>query len=134
MSDTKVYSSVDMLFVADQAAQAEATLTFVIDCLLSSESFDQFKNVVSKSLKEVKITRAISVDNFLDCQTDGYALIIKSREVDLTDYLRDDDGLPVIFKFKSDAYINVPKGYEFVRTVDLKERYERKSEQKCSVN
>jgi hypothetical protein len=137
--ESKIYTqNTNLAFVADQAAETDALLTFLIESIRSANDFAQLQSKLDEGLKEVKITRSIDIEDFLDAQDSGWALVIrkigKPDEGDeiggntmAPDYLRNDDGLPVIFRFKSDAFIAVPEGYEFVRTIDLKERHERKA-------
>lgn len=144
MSEAKIYTqNTNLAFVADQVAGVDATLTFLISCLMGAETYTKFREMVMEGLKEVKITQTVDIEQFLDSFDSGYAILMREKpspsdpypdEIGPPDYLREDDGLPVIFKRKDDAFLNIPVGYGLVRLIDLKERNERKAEQKRNLN
>ena len=134
MSSAKVYDStndaVTINFLADQLADVDALLTFMIECARSNESYEDFRKALVRDLGEVKITKSINVEDWLHDKKQGYVLISKERDTNPNpdsnlaygpDYLRDDDGFPIIFDSNSQALEALPKGHTFVRVLDLSE-------------
>jgi hypothetical protein len=121
MSEAKIYQHTDLDFVADRAAQTDALMTFLVDCLLSTDTHEDFVRKVRDGVGEVKITQSINVEDWLRAQTSGYVIrIFPADQEDLTiDYLRDDDGLPVVFARKDDAINSCPIGYRIDKVLDL---------------
>lgn len=115
----------DLAFVADRVAETDALLTYVIDNVRASTSWEDFKERLFKSIGEVKITNVIDVDKWLADKTAGYVVIMKCRSFPgepagaPTDYLRDDEGVPCIFGTRADALKNIPYGFEVVEIKDL---------------
>ena len=133
MSSAKVYDStndaVTINFLADQLADVDALLTFVIECARANESYEDFRKALIRDLGEVKITKSINVEEWLKGQNLGFVLVHKERSraesgsiTYSPDYLRDDDGLPIIFASRSEAMEALPKNHEFIRVLDLSER------------
>lgn len=113
--------------VATQVAETEAVLSFVINAARTSMNYEEFRSKLDEHLTAVKLTPTVDVEAYLDTFSDGYVVIHKYESDPVegttdTDYLRDDDGLPIIFSL-SDV---IPTSIKVVKTIDLAERNAQK--------
>jgi hypothetical protein len=106
-------------FLSDRFAEMDALFTYVVDSARNSENYEDFRRKLDQGLGEVKITQAVEVEKWLDEQ-EGYVIVVKDP-YDKTDYLREDTGLPMLFKTPEDAYRAVPQRHELTKIINLNE-------------
>ena len=125
IEDVVYEDGLDLQFVADQVAAADALQTFLIDCIRTAENFRHLQEKLTNGLTAVAITKAVNVDDFLNNQTEGF--VVKYKQYGVVDYFRDDDGLPAIFKTPADALHAIPPDGELIRSIDLAEEAARRA-------
>lgn len=137
-------SHLDLPFLADQLAQVEILVNFLIDAARTSKNFKDFKATLEKELKKVKVTRVINVDDWLADQKEGVVVMVRPKmpetinetgnwlDANPIDYWRDEEGLPVIYPYSSWSFTDYQftdidrEKYDIIRVIDLAEEYERK--------
>jgi|SRR5579871_80445 len=125
MADATIYDDKALIpFLADQIASQDALLTFVVECIRTSETYDIFRTKVIDNLSEVKIVTSINLDEWIKGQKEGYIASVKYDGN--IDYLRQDDGLPQIFATPEDAF-KAKGDAELIRIINLREEYEKRN-------
>lgn len=131
-------SPLDLPFVADQLAQVEVLVTFLIDSIRTAKDFPSFQTSLTEQLKQVKVTRTINVEDWLKDQKEGFVALVRPvfnddekwrddfNEAHPVDYWRDEEAFPIIFKNAGDPYSpkNIPEDYCVVRVLNLAEQHE----------
>lgn len=135
MPDINV-SPLDLHFVADQVGQLDVLLRFIIDSVRTAEDFKAFQKTLNETLKEVKITRVIAVDDWLKDQTAGYVVLVRPKgpevfipewaDANPVDYWRDEEALPIVFQDKKTVYEAIPDTYDILNIINLAEKHEDK--------
>lgn len=131
-------SKYDLPFFADQLAQVEVLLNFVIDSIRTSKSFKGFQRKLEADLKQIKVTQTINVDEWLADQKEGVIVMVKPvtaydssglpiEHEHPVDYWRDEEGFPIIYTPKANHFPDIDTNkYEIIRIIDLAEEHERK--------
>lgn len=133
-------SKLDLPFIADQLAQLEALLSFVVDSVRTSETYHKFQAKLDKELKQVKVTRVINVDDWLRDQDKGFIARVRPvpigdiytnglewNEQHPVDYWRDEEGFPIIYNTPEDLYQAIDRNrYNVVNIIDLKDDYAKR--------
>ena len=70
-------SPLDLPFVADQLAQVEVLVTFLIDSIRTAKDFPSFQTSLTEQLKQVKVTRTINVEDWLKDQKEGFVALVR---------------------------------------------------------
>ena len=108
--------------VANQVAETEALLSFIINAARTSETYEDFRKALDDNLEAVKLDLPVNVEAYLDTFTEGYVVTYHIEDpiegTSKVDYLRDDDGLPIVFG-ESDV---IPAHIKVAKVIDLAER------------
>ena len=126
-------SPLDLPFVADQLAQVEVLVTFLIDSLRTAKDFSTFQASLTEQLKQVKVTRTINVEEWLKDQKEGYVVLVRPKfdnyeksyedfnDAHPVDYWRDEEAFPIIFSDEKLVYEAIPDTYNIIRILNLAE-------------
>jgi hypothetical protein len=108
--------------VANQVAETEALLSFIINAARTNTNYEDFRKALDDNLEAVKLDLPVDVEAYLDTFTEGYVVTYHIEDpvegTNKVDYLRDDDGLPIVFG-PSDV---VPAHIKVAKVIDLAER------------